>query len=180
VIITDPCKGCDGVGRVPRRANVKFSIPSGVDSGMTLRVREEGEAGPRGGPRGDLLVRFQVEEHENFIREGADIFYEETISFPMAALGAEVEIPTLHGPEKLNIPPGTPNHKVFRLRGKGMPATTNGNHYGDQQVRVVVEVPKKLTSRQKELLREFAAEGGETFKEGHKGFFRSLKEKFDG
>ena len=175
VTIESPCETCRGQARVARKSTVKFSIPSGVDSGMTLRVRAEGEAGLVGGERGDLMVRFEIEDHPEYARDGADIYQEETVSFPMAALGAEIEVTTLHGTEKLKIPHGTPNHKVFKVRGKGMPTTTNGRSYGDHHVRVVVEVPTKLTDRQRELLVEFAKESGESIKPGHKSFFEELK-----
>lgn len=175
-IIPDPCEKCHGQGRVPKRAQVSFNVPSGVDSGMTLRVRGEGESGSRGGERGDLLVRFEIQEHDKFAREGAEIYMEEHISFPMAALGASIEIDSLHGREGLKIPAGTETHHVFRLRGKGMPSTANGRSFGDLHVRVIVDVPRKLTARQKELLVEFAREGGEEIKAGHKGWFESLKD----
>ncbi len=179
-IIPEKCEDCEGRGRIPHKASVEFTIPSGVDGGMTLRVRGEGEAGLQGAPRGDLLVRFEMEQHEEFVREGADIYMEEMVTFPMAALGAEIEVDTLHGVEKLSIPKGTPNHKVFRLRGKGMPTSTNGRSYGDQYVRIAVDVPKKLNQRQKELLVEFARESGNEIKPGHRGFFDRLKEKLSG
>lgn len=177
-IIASPCEACSGQGMIGRKAQVNFAIPCGVDNGMTLRVRSEGEAGQRGGERGDLLVRFEIEEHDSFKREGADVYMEEAISFPMAALGAEVEIETLHGKETLAIPAGTQNHKVFKLRGKGMPTTAGGKNHGDQYIRITVEVPTKLNARQKELLAEFAREGGESFKPGHRSFLEKLKETF--
>jgi molecular chaperone DnaJ len=175
-VVTNPCDACNGQGRLPEKATVKLDIPSAVDTGMSLRVRGEGEAGLRGGDRGDLLIQFEIKEHDEFIREGADIFMEEEISFPMAALGAEIEINTLHGKEKLRIPHGTKNHAEFRLRGKGMPTSTGGHVYGDHHIRVSVDVPKKLTTRQKELLVEFAKESGDEIKPGHRGFFDKLKD----
>ncbi len=175
-MIANPCDGCNGQAMVSKKAVVNFTIPSGVDNGMTLRVREEGEAGLRGGERGDLLVRFEVEEHAMFKRENADIYMEESISFPMAALGAEVEVETLHGKETFTVPPGTQNHKTFRLKGKGMPSATGARSFGDQYIRIIVETPTKLTARQKELLAEFAKEGGENFKPGHRSFFDKLKD----
>ncbi len=178
--IDNPCETCHGQGRVPKKANVEFSIPSGVDTGMSMRITGEGESGVGEGSRGDLLVRFEIEEHDEFVREGSDIYMEESISFPMAALGAEIEVPTLHGNERIKVPSGSENHKVFKIRGKGMPTTTNGRSYGDQYVRINVEVPKKLTSRQKELLVEFAKESGEEIKPGHRGFFEMLKDTFGG
>ena len=111
-----------------------------------------------------------------FKRENADIYMEESISFPMAALGAEVEVETLHGKETFTVPPGTQNHKMFRLKGKGMPSATGARSFGDQYIRIIVETPTKLTARQKELLAEFAKEGGENFKPGHRSFFDKLKD----
>ncbi len=177
-VIPDPCTNCGGKGRVPEKATVHFEVPSGVDNGMILRVRGEGESGLRNSDRGDLLVRFEVEEHPTFIREGADVYLEEHISFPLAALGAEVEVETLHGSEKLKIPAGTQTHTVFKIRGRGMPAATGSTQYGDQYVRVVVEVPKRLTERQRELLMEFAHETGEKIKPGHRGFFDKIRDAF--
>ncbi|CAN5254547.1 molecular chaperone DnaJ [soil metagenome] len=177
--IPNPCEGCSGKGLVGKKVKVRFAIPSGVDSGMTLRVRAEGESGIRGGERGDLLVRFELEESGDFVREGTEIFAERHISFPMASLGAQMEVKTLHGVATLDIPAGTQNYKVFKLKGKGMPTTTNGRSYGDMHVRIVVDTPTKMTARQKELLEEFAREGGEDFKRGEKGFFQKLKETFE-
>ncbi len=178
--IPEPCTSCNGQGRISQKVRVSFTIPSGVDSGMTLRVRGDGEAGMRGGERGDLLIRFEMEEHQQFKREGNDIYFEESITYPMAALGARIDVPSLHGEEELNIPPGTQTHKVFKMKGKGMPTTTNGSHYGDQYVRVVVEVPTKLNQKQKEILAEYAHATGDKFKPAHKSFLRSLKEKLEG
>ena len=179
-VIPDPCNTCHGQGRVGKKTTVKFSIPSGVDSGMTLRVRSEGEAGHRGGERGDLLVRFELQEHESLAREGADIYCQQSISFPMAALGGKIEVDTLHGADHVTIPAGTANHKVFKLKGKGMPSQAGAKHYGDHYVRVEVAVPTKLTPRQKELLEEFAREGGEEVKATSKGFFQAIKETLGG
>lgn len=175
-VIADPCDSCNGQGRIPGKAEVEFSVPPGVDSGMSLRVPGEGEAGPPGGERGDLIVRFEIEEHEHFAREGADIYHEAHISFPLATLGGEITVPTLHGEEKIKIPHGTPTHKVFKLRGKGMQRSVNGVSFGDQYVRVVVDVPTKINARQKELLEEFAELSGSPVK-ASKGFFQSLKDR---
>jgi len=176
-IIPDPCTDCRGQGRVSRKAEVEFSIPPGVDGGMSMRIQGEGEAGPPGGSRGDLIVRFELEDHEHFVREGADIYHEATIGFPLAALGGEITVPTLHGEETIHIPAGTQTHKVFKLRGKGMQRSVNAVHFGDQYVRVVVDVPKRLTPRQKELLEEFSEISGHRVK-ASRGIFQSLKEKF--
>ena len=175
--IKDPCGACSGRGRVPGRAEVEFAIPAGVDTGMSLRIRGEGEAGPNGGERGDLLVRFELTDHDRFVREGADIYSEQTISFPLAALGSEIEVQTLHGEETVRVPAGTPTHHVFRLKARGMPVSPDAKQFGDHYVRVVVDVPKKLSERQTELLHEFAEESGETIKAEQKGFFQSVREK---
>jgi molecular chaperone DnaJ len=175
----DPCDACNGSGLVPKKVKVAISIPSGIDNGMVMRQRGDGEAGRAGGERGDLLIRFEVENHKYFKREGNDIYLEEKISFPLAAMGGEIVVPTLHGEASINIPAGTQNHRVFTLRGKGMPTSTNGRSFGDQHVRVEVEVPKKLTARQKELLEEFAAESGQVLRKGEKGFFQKLRETFE-
>jgi molecular chaperone DnaJ len=178
VVITDPCPDCKGQGRRPSRAEVSIDIPGGIDSGMSMRVRGEGEAGPPGGERGDLLVRFEVEEHEYFHREGANIFYEARVPFTTAALGARITVPTLHGPEELNIPAGTPTHTVFELRGRGMPRNAGARQYGDQMVRVVVDVPKKLNKRQRELLEELRETLDESERGGEKSIFQKIKETF--
>ncbi|MBI1290926.1 molecular chaperone DnaJ [bacterium] len=176
--IPNPCDACSGKGLIAKEVTIKLEIPSGVDSGMMMRQRGEGEAGARGGERGDLLIRFEVEQHERFNREGSEIYCEEKISFPLAALGGSITVQTLHGEETLKIPAGTANHKVFTLRGKGMPTTTNGKNYGEMHVRVEVEVPKKLSARAKELLEELAQELGDPVRKGEKSLFENLKETF--
>jgi len=176
--IPSPCEACSGKGLVPKEVTIKIVIPSGVDTGMQMRQRGDGEAGIRGGERGDLLIRFEIEQHERFNREGSEIYCEEHISFPLAALGGSITVPTLHGDQEIKIPPGTANHKVFTLRGKGMPTTTNGKQYGDMHVRVEVEVPKKLSPRAKELLEELATELGESPRKHEKSLFENLKETF--
>ncbi len=176
-IIDKPCKVCGGDGRVYKRVKVKVKIPGGIDTGMQLRVRGEGEAGPHGGPHGDLYVVISVKEHPFFERRNDDILCEVPISFTQAALGDEIEVPTLHGPEKLRIPAGTQTYYRFRLKGRGMPR--NEAAFGDQYVRVIVHTPTKLTSRQKELLREFAALGNKKPVSEEKGFFERFKESLN-
>ncbi len=173
-IITDPCKACKGQGRVKRVKNVIVKIPAGVDTGSRLRISGEGDPGIYGGPSGDLFVVLNVEEHPFFKREGNEIFCEVPISFPQAALGAEIEVPTLDGTSKIKIPHGTPSGRIFHIKGKGF--TRVGGHVrGDQVVRVYVDVPRKLTPRQKELLEEFTQSDGDevakTFKEKIKDLF---------
>ena len=173
-IIDNPCKNCNGRGRIPKKIKVKINIPKGVETGMELVVRDEGEAGPRSGPYGDLLVRIRVEEHPFFKRRNDDLVCEAPISISQAALGDEMEVPTLHGPSKLKIPAGTQTHQVFRIKGRGMPR--NEMAYGDQYVQVIVKTPTRLTPQQKELLREFAKISREKNPSEEKGFFERFRE----
>jgi molecular chaperone DnaJ len=133
---------------------VQIRIPAGVEEGVRLRVPEAGDAGAPGAPRGDLYCVVRELEHRIFQRNGADLMTEVPVAFTQMALGDKVEVPTLRGRAELTIPPGTPNGKVFRLRGQGLPVL-DGNGRGDQLVRAFIEVPKKLSERQKELLREY-------------------------
>jgi molecular chaperone DnaJ len=148
-----------------------------VETGNTIRLTGEGELGSYGGPPGDLYVYLAVDEHPLFKREGQDIICDVPISFAQAALGDEIEIPTLTGSTKLKIPAGTQPGHVFRLRGKGFPHL-RGSGSGDQLCRVVVEVPSKLTTRQKELLQEFESLSGDTATPITKGFLDKVKEIF--
>src|SRR4030043_150394 len=173
-IITDPCNACRGQGRVQRHKTINVKIPAGVDTGSRLRISGEGDPGFYGGPPGDLFVVMSIEEHPFFKREGNEIFCEIPVSFPQAALGAEIEVPTLDGTSKIKIPPGTPSGRIFHIKGKGL--TRVGGHVrGDQVIRVYVDVPKKLTPRQKELIEEFVRSDGDevekTFKEKLKDLF---------
>ncbi len=174
-IVTSPCSKCGGSGRVKERQRVKVRIPAGVDTGSRLRLRGEGEAGLRGGPRGDLYIVIHVEPHDIFERKGDDIYCRIPISFTQAALGAKIEIPTLNGTHVLEIPPGTQTGERFRLKGLGVPSL-RGFGKGDQIVEVVVVTPTKLTDRQKELLKEFAQLEKEK-SEG--GFFKKLWKKYE-
>ncbi len=175
-IITDPCKKCKGKGKVKKYREIIVKIPPGVDNGLKLRMTGEGELGFHGGPPGDLYIVLGVAEHEFFKREGLEIYCRVPISFPQAALGAEIEVPTLDGVSKLKIPAGTPSGKPFHLKGKGMPRL-GSSAKGDQIVIVNIEVPKHLTARQKELLEEFAKINGD---EISKGFKDKLKDLFAG
>jgi molecular chaperone DnaJ len=177
-IITNPCKACKGQGKIEIQKNINVKIPPGVDRGSRLKMYGEGEPGVHGGPKGDLYIVLNVEEHPFFKREGTEIFCEVPISFPQAALGAEIEVPTIDGSASLKIPPGTPSGKIFHLRGKGAPSV-GGHHRGNQAVRVYVEVPKKLSARQRGLLEEFASINGDevskTFKEKIKDLFTGVE-----
>jgi molecular chaperone DnaJ len=152
-VVQQPCPACAGAGRVKHHKTLSVKIPAGVDQGDRIRLSGEGEAGINGGPAGDLYVVMHIGPHEVFTREGNDLHCEMPVSFTKAALGGEIEIPTLEGSAKLKIPPETQSGKVFRLRGKGIKGVRSPAH-GDLLVHVVVETPVNLTSRQKELLLE--------------------------
>lgn len=178
-IIADKCGTCHGKGRVTKRKKIKVSIPAGVDDGQRLRVAGQGEAGINGGPPGDLYIVFRILPHERFIREEDDIYLELSLTFPQAALGDELEVPTVHGNVKLKIPAGTQNGTNFRLRGKGVP-NVHGHGIGDQHVVVKVLTPRKMTEKQKELLREFASIDGEAPEEYSSSFFDKIKRTIKG
>ncbi|MGH7771302.1 MAG: molecular chaperone DnaJ [Candidatus Binatia bacterium] len=175
--ISDPCSSCNGTGRVRKLHTLSVKIPPGVDTGSRLKLRGEGESGISGGLPGDLYVVIQVEPHPLFIRDGLDIICEVPISFVQAALGTDIDVPTLEGKVKMKIPPGTQSGKVFRLKGKGV-RDVQGYHQGDQHVRVVLETPTHLTPRQRELLKEFAELGGQEVHPLSKGFFDKVKQMF--
>ena len=154
-IIDKPCGKCSGCGQVKRSKTIEIHIPAGVDTGQRLRVSAEGEAGFRGGAPGDLYVVLHVMEHDVFKRDGDDVIVEVPISYATAALGGNIEVPTIAGPAKLKIPAATQTGTVFRLRGKGIPSI-RGRGRGDQHVVVTVEVPKGMSRKQKENLEAFA------------------------
>ncbi|WP_333652769.1 molecular chaperone DnaJ [Dissulfurispira sp.] len=175
-IITSTCKSCKGNGKVRVQREISVKIPAGVDNGSRLRLSGEGDFGSYGGPPGDLYVVINVDEHSFFKRDGMDIYCQVPLSFPKAVFGGEIEVPTLNGPAKLKIPAGTSSGKSFHLKGKGMPRL--GSHQrGDQIVSVYIDVPKKLTPRQRELLEEFARISEENVEET-KGFKNKLKDLF--
>ena len=160
-IIHSPCKTCRGIGSVRLQHKVTVSVPAGIDDGQTISLRGQGNAGLNGGPAGDLLITVLVQPHARFERDGASILLEQEVSFSQAALGAEIEVPTLDGKVKLNIPEGTQTGTTFRLKGKGVPFLRNGGR-GDQFVTVKVTVPRGMSSAQKDALRRFAQTMGET------------------
>ncbi|GAB6084831.1 molecular chaperone DnaJ [Alkaliphilus crotonatoxidans] len=176
-IIEEPCTTCKGRGKVRKLRKIKVRIPAGVDNGMVIPLRGEGEPGTKGGPPGDLYVVLKVLPHRIFVREGLDIICEIPITFVQAALGDELEVPTLEGKVKYKIPEGTQSGTVFRLKSKGI-VSPKGYGKGDQFVKVLVEVPKKLSEKQKDILRQFAAEGGEDVHEQRKSFFDKVKDAF--
>lgn len=172
--IEQPCVECKGSGRIRKKKRLNLKIPAGVDTGAQMRLQGEGEDGLRGGPSGDLYVFIHVEPHETFKRENDDIYCEVPITFTQAALGAEIEVPTLEGTTTLKIPAGTQTGKVFTIESVGIPHL-RGQGRGDEYVRVVVKIPTQLTERQEELLREFAQISGDQVAPPKKpGFFRSI------
>lgn len=170
-LIHQPCSDCRGSGAVRKRRTIKVNIPAGIDHGQTISLRGQGGAGKNGGPAGDLLITVMVQPHEIFRRDGVDVFCEAPITFTQAALGAELEIPTIDGKVKYSIPEGTQTGTVFRLKGKGVPVL-NGRGRGDQYVTVVIETPRSLNKEQKEALRRFSETLGENNYEKRKSFFK--------
>jgi molecular chaperone DnaJ len=173
-VITDKCPDCGGAGAKREEATVEVKVPPGVDTGTRLKLSGEGEPAPvSGGSPGDLYVVVQVREHPVFTREDTEILCEMPISFAQAALGAAIDVPTLDGPAKLKIPAGTQTGKVFRLKGKGVPALQGGGR-GDEHVRIFVETPTHLSKEQRELLEKFAAIAGEDSHPRAKSFWEKV------
>ncbi len=181
-MIKDPCHGCHGEGRIQEYKTLSVKIPAGVDTGDRIRLAGEGEAGINGGPAGDLYVQISVADHPIFQRDGKHLYCEVPITFVDAALGGELEVPTLDGRVKLKVPTETQTGKLFRLRGKGV-TPVRGGSAGDLMCRVVVETPVKLTEQQKELLRElqktFENEGEDRQSPKKTSFFEGVKRFFD-
>ncbi len=173
-IIKDPCRDCRGTGKVRKTRTVEIDIPAGIDDGQTMQLSGQGEAGERGGPSGDLLITVRVRPHQMFERSGNDVYLNMPVTFVQAALGATLTVPTLDGVVEYDIPEGTQSGTRFRLRGKGIPFI-RGKNRGDQYVTVEVEVPKNLSQRQKEILREFDEEKNYKKK---KSFAEKMKELF--
>ncbi len=178
--ITDPCESCRGGGRQPMMRTLKVKVPAGIEEGMKLRYAGEGESGLMGGGRGDLYVVINVDPHPIFEREDSNVICEIPISFVTASLGAKIEVPTLDGKVQMTIPAGTQSGAIFRLKEKGIVRMRGGNHSkrGDQLVKIKIEIPKKLTTRQKDLLKEFADISEEETHPEHKGFFEKVRELF--
>lgn len=171
--IHEKCTDCHGSGRREVKHTVTVTVPAGVEDGQQMRLSGQGEAGANGGPYGDLYVVFSVEPSDIFEREGSEIFYDLPISFVQAALGDEIEVPTVHGKVKLKVPAGTQSDTIFRMKGKGAPRLRSGA-VGDQHVKVKVMVPKQLTDKQKTILRDFAKAGGDTLPEEEGNLFDKL------
>lgn len=185
-VIKQKCADCSGTGYIKVRKKVKVSIPAGIDNGQSVRIREKGEPGINGGPRGDLLVNVQVSRHPKFQRQEYDIFSTEPISFTQAALGATINIDTVDGPYTYTIKPGTQTDTRIRLKNKGVPSLRNKNLRGNHFVTFVVQVPEHLTAAQKEALRRFQEAMGEVEEDNpknesekteKKGFFGGKKKK---
>ena len=173
-IIHQPCPDCRGTGTVRKRKTIKASVPAGIDNGQTISIRGQGHAGKNGGPAGDLLITITVRPHELFRREGTSVLCEAPITFAQAVLGAELEIPTIDGKVKYDLPEGTQSGTTFRLKGKGIPSI-NGRGRGDQYVTVYIETPKNLNKEQKEALKKFADTMGDNNYEERKKFFKKFK-----
>lgn len=174
-VITDPCHECSGKGRIKKNVRIKVEIPAGIDDGQTISIRGEGEPGIRGGPPGDLYINIRVRPHPIFQRNGNDIICEIPVTFVQAALGSEIEVPTLDGKVKYTVPEGTQTGTVFRLKGKGITYIRGGGR-GDQYIKVNVEVPRKLNEKQKAILKQFAEISGDDVYEQRKGFFEKMKD----
>src|SRR5881398_2860536 len=176
-IVEKPCRKCGGEGRVENSSRIKLKIPAGIGNGSRLRSSRNGEAGIRGGPPGDLYVVLHIKEHPVFQRDEDDLYCEVPISFPLAALGGEVPVPTLEGKANVKIPAGTQSGQIFKLRGKGV-VNVEGRGRGDLLARVIVEVPTRLNSEQRRKLEEFSALVGEDNTPLHKRFFDRAKDFF--
>lgn len=181
-IIKEKCPECHGTAYVRSNKKISVTIPEGIDNGQSIRLRGKGEPGKNGGPRGDILLTIYVEPHEFFERNGIDIYHTMNISFTQAALGAELEVPTIDGNVKYEMKAGTQTNTRFRLRGKGVPKINNPKLRGDQYITVIVDIPKKLSERQIELLKEFEAiSNSETYEttDKKKKWYDKVKDVFD-
>ena len=184
-IITTPCPDCSGSGYIPAKKKISVSIPAGIDNGQSIRIRDKGEPGKNGGPRGDLLVEVYVKQHPIFQRRNMDIFSSAPISFAQAALGGEAIIDTLDGKVSYEVKPGTQTDTQIRFRGKGIPSLRNKNSRGDHYVTLVVQVPKNLSKDAKEALKKFDELSGNTLEAApkaekkKKGFADKIKDAID-
>jgi len=179
-VIDTPCPSCNGTGRVTRERTLSVTIPAGVEDGTRIRLAGEGEAGLRGGPAGDLYIFLSIKPHEFFQRDGADLFCRVPIAMTTAALGGQIEVPTIDGGKtRVKVPEGTESGKQFRLRSKGMPVLRS-KQQGDLYIQVEVETPKSLTRKQRELLKEFEKASNDSTNPESTGFFARVKEFFEG
>ena len=173
-MITSPCSKCNGTGKIKVTRKIKVKIPKGVNAGNRIRINGEGEAGTKGGSRGDLYIDIHLKPHELFERHGDDILLNMPITFPQAVFGTEIDIPTLDKKVKMKIPAGTQNGSIFRLRGKGFPHL-NSYSSGDEHVRVFVEIPQALSREQAKALKEFAKTMDDKSTPMRKSFLDRLK-----
>ena len=178
-VINDPCKSCNGMGRVRHSRKITVDIPAGIDNGQTFVVRGQGDEGTNGGPTGDLNVTVLVKEDPIFQREGFDIWVDVPITYAQAVLGDEITVPTIDGKVSYNVPEGTQPGTTFRLRNKGVPYVNNRGR-GDQYVKVNIEVPTNLSSKQKDLLKDFDSSTGDKNYAKRKSFFDKIKDAFKG
>ena len=178
-IISDPCPTCRGQRRIYREHSLSVNIPAGIESGMRLRLTNEGEHGVNGGPPGDLYIAVTIKPHPVFNRKGNDIMCDAPVSFITAALGGKVEVPTLKGSTIIKVPAGTQHDKTLRLKGLGVPSLKDQGQTGDHIIKVKIQIPTKLSSKQKELLAEFAKESGMAYDADGDGFFDKMKTFFE-
>ena len=176
-MISNPCKKCSGDGRVRKKTDLMVKVPAGIDDGQRLKLTDEGDAGKMGGPDGDLYVAIKIKEHEFFDRDGFDVHCTIPVSFSQAALGADLEVPTLNGKVSVSIPAGTQSGKKMRLRAKGIPRL-GGYGEGDQILHIHVETPTKLDPEQKALFEKLAEFDGSTTNPMGKGFFDRMRDLF--
>jgi molecular chaperone DnaJ len=180
-VVRHPCKSCGGSGHVQKERTLSVDIPAGVEEGTRIRLTGEGQAGLNGGPPGDLYIFLSVTPHPFFQRDGHDLYCRVPVSFATAALGSEIEVPTLSGGRaRINIPDGTQTGHQFKLRGRGMPLMRSGGQFGDLFVEVRVETPVKLTKKQKDLLRAFEDESAQGSQPDSESFFAKMKEFLGG
>jgi molecular chaperone DnaJ len=180
-VVRHPCKTCSGSGHVQKERTLSVDIPPGVEDGTRIRLSGEGQAGNNGGPPGDLYIFLSVQQHPMFQRDAQDLYCRVPISFVTAALGGEIEVPTLAGGRaRVTVPDGTQTGHQFKLRGKGMPLLKSHGHVGDLFVEVRVETPVKLSKRQKELLRTFESESHQGSQPESESFFAKMKEFLGG
>jgi molecular chaperone DnaJ len=179
-VISDPCPDCGGGGRMTERRKLSVNIPAGIEDGTRIRLAGEGEAGLRGGPAGDLYIFLSIKPHEFFQRDGADIFCRVPVSVTTAALGGEFQVPTIDGGKtRVRVPDGTQTGKQFRLKAKGMPVLRT-SRLGDMYIQVVVETPRNLTRRQRELLEEFEKVSSAENNPDSTGFFARVRDFLEG
>ncbi len=178
--ISDPCPKCGGAGRITEERSLSVNIPAGIEDGTRIRLSGEGEAGARGGPPGDLYIFLSIRPHEFFQRDGSDIYCRVPVPMTTAALGGEIDVPTISGAKaRVRIPEGTQTGRQFRVKGKGMPVMRTAQ-FGDMYIQAVVETPRNLTRRQREILEEFQRESGADPQTDEQGFFAKVKDFFDG